>query len=109
MDKALQALQKISRQDITELRTFSNPPKAIQDVLIAVNVLLGDKSDWESAKQSLMDFKYLERLKDIDFNLVTELMLSKLGELTSTQEFAPEMVGSKSMACKSLCHWVLDV
>ena len=29
LDKALQALQKISRQDITELRTFSSPPKAI--------------------------------------------------------------------------------
>ena len=30
---------------------------------MAVNVLLGDKADWDSAKQSLMDFKYLERMK----------------------------------------------
>ena len=35
--------------------------------------------------------------------------LSKLAALTSSPEFAPEMVGAKSQACKSICHWVLDV
>ena len=51
LDKALpalrdaaEALNKLNKNDITEIKGFANPPAAVQMVMEAVCVLLGEKT-----------------------------------------------------------------
>ena len=43
----------MNKNNISEIRTFSQPPPAIVMVLEAVCVLLEEKTDWDSAKKVL--------------------------------------------------------
>jgi hypothetical protein len=44
------AAKCITKGDITELKTFANPPDIVQKVLICVALILNEKGDWPSAK-----------------------------------------------------------
>lgn len=109
LDESDRALDSISRNQVTELRTFSNPPPAIQVVLRAINVLLGEESDWEHTKQTLLDFKYMDRLKNLERTKVTQQELDRLKVFTTSNDFDPEVVGNQSQACRNLCVWCLAV
>ena len=61
MDKALPALKeaedalsKINKSDIAEIKGFMNPPAVVVLVLEAVCILLGEKTDWSGAKQVMI-------------------------------------------------------
>lgn len=62
MREAEDALSKINKNDIAEIKGFINPPAVVVLVLEAVCVLLGEKSDWNSAKSVMMSIDFLERL-----------------------------------------------
>lgn len=49
-DDVNDAAKCITRGDITELKTFANPPEIVQKVLICVSLILNDKGDWTTAK-----------------------------------------------------------
>jgi dynein heavy chain len=44
----LQALDSLDKKDITEVKSFANPPPAVQVVMEAVCILLGQKPDWDT-------------------------------------------------------------
>jgi hypothetical protein len=44
------AAKQITRSDITELKSFANPPDIIQRLLICLSALLNEKPDWATAK-----------------------------------------------------------
>jgi dynein heavy chain len=46
LNAASEALKKLNKNDITEIKGFANPPAAVVMVLEAVCILLGEKSDW---------------------------------------------------------------
>lgn len=46
MKEAEDALSKINKNDIAEIKGFTNPPPIVVLVLEAVCVLLGEKTDW---------------------------------------------------------------
>ena len=74
-------------------------------MLEAVCILLGEKTDWNSAKSVMMSIDFMERLLKYDKNNVSDLTLRKLRQLTNKPEFDPVNVGQKSSACKGLCMW----
>lgn len=63
LNAAAEALKKLNKNDITEIKGFANPPAAVVMVLEAVCILLGEKSDWEGAKKVMMEMGFLDRLK----------------------------------------------
>jgi dynein heavy chain len=44
-------------------------------VLEAVCILLGEKTDWNSAKQVMMEMGFLERLQKYDKNSITVIKI----------------------------------
>lgn len=48
--ETLEIASCITRTDVTEVKSFSNPPEIIQNVVRAASLALGEKGDWPSAK-----------------------------------------------------------
>ena len=44
------AAKSITRSDLTELKSFSNPPEIIQRVIICCSAILNESTDWQLAK-----------------------------------------------------------
>lgn len=105
LKEAEDALSKISKGDIAEVKGFINPSPVVVLVLEAVCVLLGEKTDWNSAKSVMMSIDFMDRLIKFDRNNVSDNTLRRLRNLTNKPEFDPVFVGQKSLACKSLCMW----
>lgn len=80
LNAAAEALKKLNKNDITEIKGFASPPAAVVMVLEAVCILLGEKSDWEGAKKVMMDLGFLDRLREYDKNSLAdkENLLKKL-------------------------------
>ena len=103
--EAEQALKALDKREVSEIRSFNNPPDAVRLVMEAVCVLLNEKPDWPTAKSVLMDIGFLDRLNNYDKENVPESLLKKLRVYTRKPEFEPEYVGQKNLACKSICLW----
>merc|ERR1712159_630004 len=71
----------------------------------AVNTLLNEKADWDTAKKVLSDTKFLDRLKGFDKDNIPAAVLKKLEKFVVKPEYQPEVVGNQSRAAKSLCMW----
>ena len=78
LKEAEEALGKINKGEIAEIKGFSNPPAVVVLVLEAVCILLGEKTDWNSAKSVMMSIDFMERLLKYDKNNVSDLTLRKL-------------------------------
>ncbi|CAL7933549.1 unnamed protein product [Xylocopa violacea] len=104
--EAQKALEALSKQDINEIRVFLKPPHLVRFVMEAVNLLLGEKTDWPSAKLVLGDIHFLDRLIAYPKDDISDKLLEKLQEYVNHPEFRPDLVARQSKACRSLCIWV---
>ncbi|XP_047669676.1 dynein axonemal heavy chain 11 [Tachysurus fulvidraco] len=111
------ALNTLNRLNLTELRTFPNPPVIVTNVLAAVQVLLSpsgrvpkDRS-WKAAKvfMSKVD-DFLQALVNFDKEHIPDATVRVLrDEYLSDPEFNPEFVRLKSSAAAGLCAWVINM
>ena len=76
-------------------------------VMAAVCLLLHEKPDWPTAKQVLGGAEFLKRLVTYDKNATPEKIFAKLKKYSRHPDFKPEAIGKVSLACKSMCQWVL--
>ncbi|XP_060774018.1 dynein axonemal heavy chain 11 [Neoarius graeffei] len=111
------ALNTLNRLNLTELRTFPNPPAIVTNVLAAVLVLLApsgrvpkDRS-WKAAKviMSKVD-DFLQALVNFDKEHIPDATVRVLrDEYLSDPDFNPEFVRLKSSAAAGLCAWVINI
>lgn len=112
LESALKALKGLTKADITEVKSFTNPPRAVQVVLEAVCVLLGilllyfilstqhyvftsagEKESWDSAKKLLNQPNFTEMLENYDKENINEKRLKKLRQdYISKDEMQPEVI-----------------
>ncbi|CAH1791320.1 unnamed protein product [Owenia fusiformis] len=104
---AIESLDSLDKADISEIRVYQNPPILVISVMSAVCTLLQQKTDWGTAKQVLGDQGFLKKLINFDKNSVPEKVFFKLKKFTKNEDFSPEKVGTVSVACRSMCQWVL--
>ncbi|EDV29505.1 uncharacterized protein TRIADDRAFT_51924 [Trichoplax adhaerens] len=109
LDAANSALNALDKSDIAEIRVYTNPPDLVMTVMAAVCTLLQEKADWVTAKQLLTDTTFLVKLITFDKSSLSDRNLARLHKYTSQADFTPEKVGQVSVACKSMCQWVLAV
>ncbi|XP_069077648.1 dynein axonemal heavy chain 11-like [Pleurodeles waltl] len=112
------ALNTLNRLNLTELKTFPNPPAAVTNVTAAVLVLLSpngkipkDRS-WKVAKTSLMGQvdDFLQSLVNFDKEHIPEATVKAVKETyLRDPEFSPEFVRTKSSAAAGLCAWVTNI
>ncbi|OQR86425.1 dynein heavy chain [Achlya hypogyna] len=103
---AIGALNSLKKDDITVLKTFTNPPKMVGVTLNAVCLLFGAKQEWNEAKKLLNDMKFLDKLKEYDKDNIPTKTIRQLAKFIQDDEFTPENLSSISSAATSLCMWV---
>ncbi|KAL7886390.1 hypothetical protein AOLI_G00041110 [Acnodon oligacanthus] len=103
--------------NLTELKTFPNPPEAVSNVLAAVMVLLAPRGrvpkerGWKAARvfmgkvddllQALVSYDK-EHIPDQCLNVVKQ-------EYLNNPEFQPHHVRTKSYAAAGLCAWTINI
>ncbi|KAE8635010.1 hypothetical protein XENTR_v10002490 [Xenopus tropicalis] len=73
LEAAKLELQKLDKSDVTEIRSFAKPPRAVQVVCECILVMRGYKEiSWKSAKGMMSDPSFLKSLMEIDFDAITQ-------------------------------------
>ncbi|XP_043489610.1 dynein axonemal heavy chain 6 [Polistes fuscatus] len=106
LEEAEQALKALNKNDINEIRVFNQPPRLVRFVMEAVNLLLGEKTDWPTAKLVLGDIHFLDRLIAYPKDDISDKLLENLQKYVNHPDFKPELVAKQSKVCKSMCVWV---
>ncbi|XP_071833092.1 dynein axonemal heavy chain 6-like isoform X4 [Apostichopus japonicus] len=107
LEDATAALDALQKSDISEIRVYNKPPVLVMHVMSAVCVLMKQKPDWKTAKHLLNDAGFLNDLVNYEKDLVSDKVFSRLKKYTQMPGFEPDKVGQVSLACKSICQWVL--
>ena len=88
-------------------RVYARPPELVTMVMAAVCTLLDKKTDWGEAKKVLGSPDFLQNLIGLDKNKIPDKIFVKLRKFSKHPDFKPETVGKVSLACKSMCQWVI--
>ncbi|XP_035386791.1 dynein heavy chain 11, axonemal isoform X1 [Electrophorus electricus] len=117
LEAATAALDTLNKVNLTELKTFPNPPEAVTNVMAAVMVLLAPRGrvpkdrGWKAARVfmgKLDDF--LQALMCYDKEHIPEQCLSVVKqEYLSNRHFHPDHVRTKSFAAAGLCAWTINI
>jgi len=106
LESAKKALSSLTKADITEVKSFTNPPTAVRVVMEAVCVLLGEKEAWDNAKKVLGKPDFLEQLQNYDKDNIPESRLKKLRkQYIQAEEMQVEVIQKVSKAGTGLCLW----
>lgn len=72
MEQARLALDDLDKSDVTEIRSFAKPPKAVQVVSECICVFKGYKEiSWKTAKGMMSDTNFLQSLQTMDVDNIT--------------------------------------
>jgi dynein heavy chain len=64
LENAREALETLAKKDITEVRSFANPPEPVQIICECVAILKGHKDiSWKTAKGMLAETNFLKSLQ----------------------------------------------
>uniref|UniRef100_A0A3B5A740 Dynein axonemal heavy chain 11 n=1 Tax=Stegastes partitus TaxID=144197 RepID=A0A3B5A740_9TELE len=111
------ALNTLNRLNLTELRTFPNPPAIVTNVSAAVLVLLAPQGripkdrSWKASKMVMSKVDdFLQALVNFDKEHIPEATVRCVrDEYLSDPEFNPDFVRQKSSAAAGLCSWVINI
>uniref|UniRef100_A0A8C7CH11 Dynein axonemal heavy chain 12 n=1 Tax=Oncorhynchus kisutch TaxID=8019 RepID=A0A8C7CH11_ONCKI len=122
LESALSALDTLTNQDITVVKSMKSPPPAVKLVMEAICILKGLKPDripdpsgsgkkvedfWGPAKKLLGDMKFLQSLHEYDKeNIPPHLIAIIRKQYITNPDFVPEKIRTASTAAEGLCKWV---
>ncbi|XP_053554548.1 dynein axonemal heavy chain 7 [Bombina bombina] len=123
LESALAALDTLTAQDITVVKSMKSPPAGVKLVMEAICILKGVKPDkipdpsgsgrkiedfWGPAKRVLGDMKFLQSLHDYDKDNIPASYMSIIRKQYITNaEFVPDKIRNASTAAEGLCKWVV--
>ncbi|CAD7085079.1 unnamed protein product [Hermetia illucens] len=110
------ALNTLNKTNLTELKSFGSPPKAVVNVCAAVMVLLAPNGKiprdrgWRAAKLMMGKVdQFLNDLLNYDKDNIPPNVIEVLEEYLKDPEFNPEKVVQKSVAAAGLCAWIINL
>ncbi|XP_066570660.1 dynein axonemal heavy chain 11 [Amia ocellicauda] len=114
---ATSALNTLNKVNLTELKTFPNPPIAVTNVVAVVMVLLAPRGrvpkdrSWKAAKVFMGKVDdFLQALINYDKERIHENCLKVAKEeYLNKPDFHPDLVRTKSFAAAGLCAWVINI
>ena len=127
LEAARQALDALTKKDVSEIKAFTKPPPLVEMVMSAVMVFFKAEQSFAEAKRRLNDPGFIGLLMNYDKvhhiishffqslfadrgcyaqEHISDGMLKKLEKFMSDEKFTPDAVGKQSMAARGLCMWV---
>ncbi|XP_068157565.1 LOW QUALITY PROTEIN: dynein beta chain, ciliary [Drosophila tropicalis] len=110
------ALNTLNKNNLTELKSFGSPPKAVINVCAAVMVLLATNGkipkerSWKAAKLMMVRVdQFLNDLLNYNKDNIHPNIIETLQEYLKDPEFNPDKVVQKSVAAAGLCAWVINL
>ena len=103
---ALAALKKLDKSKIQEVKALAHPPPGVVMTMETVCILMGEKTDWKSAKKMMGDMKFLDKLKEYDKDNIEPKKIRKMQKYMKNPDFTPEKMASVSIAAQCLTSWV---
>ncbi|XP_075336554.1 dynein axonemal heavy chain 7 [Odontesthes bonariensis] len=122
LESALAALNTLTNQDITVVKSMKSPPPAVKLVMEAICILKGVKPDrvpdpsgsgkkmedfWGPAKKLLGDLKFLQSLHEYDKDNIPPNYIAVIrNKYITNPDFVPEKIRTASTAAEGMCKWV---
>ncbi|CDS41066.1 dynein heavy chain [Echinococcus multilocularis] len=106
LEAAITALEALNKKDITEIKSYGQPPHLVRKVMEAVMILRQAPPTWAEAKKHLGEQDFINQLVNFDKDHISDKTLKKISAYCAQDDFMPEVVGKVSFAAKSLCMWV---
>ena len=113
---AQEALNTLNKTNLTELKSFGQPPPAVIVVVAGVLVLLSPSSkipkdrSWKAGKAMMNKVdQFLDQLLNYDKENIHENNLKAIDAYLENPEFEPEFIRSKSSAAAGLCSWCINI
>lgn len=107
----------LKKADITEIKSMSKPPRAVQLAMEVICILLevapiklqnGEVHYWEPAKKLLGQADFLAQLSALRF-YVAPSALNAVAPYMSSDDFTPLQLQKSSVACAGLCTWAREI
>ncbi|KAK9886617.1 hypothetical protein WA026_017539 [Henosepilachna vigintioctopunctata] len=113
---AMQALDTLNKNNLTELKSFATPPAAVAKVCAAVLVLFSPKGkipkdrSWKNCRAMMgRTDQFLSDLKNYDKDNIHPDIVKTVYDYMKDPEFDPQNIVSKSTAAAGLCSWVINI
>ncbi|KAL2642111.1 hypothetical protein R1flu_009698 [Riccia fluitans] len=121
LNAALAALDTLTKNDITEVKSMKHPPKPVKLVMEAVCILKeipprripdpkrpGSKMNdyWGPAQNLLADTAFLLGLKSFDKDHIPDNVMKMVQPYLKLDDFDPQVVKKASKAAHGLCCWL---
>ena len=105
------AQKALTRTEIAELASLSNPPALVKLVCEALMFLLEGKTlPWEDCRSRLScTEKVLVLIREYECSQTSDKTLNQLEEYFINPDFRPTLVSAVCKAAASICRWVLAV
>ena len=109
-DAVRNALNSVTKSDITELKSIRSPNDTLTMVMAAVATALGEEqTDWTSCKKLLSKVNFMNLLIDCSANSVSATTIAKLQQYLQNPGFNPQEVRKKVISAAGLCAWVIAI
>eukprot|EP00928_Gymnodinium_smaydae_P036017 TRINITY_DN25241_c1_g2_i2.p1 TRINITY_DN25241_c1_g2~~TRINITY_DN25241_c1_g2_i2.p1 ORF type:complete len:3507 (-),score=695.75 TRINITY_DN25241_c1_g2_i2:57-10475(-) len=118
---AVEALSKLTKGDVGEVRAMKTPPAGVVMTAQAMCIMFevkalkvaapdgkGKVDDyWEAAKKDLLvDPRLLDRMVNFDKDNIPEAVITKVKPLFDDPAFDPDVIKKASLAAMGICKWV---
>uniref|UniRef100_A0AAQ5XW12 EF-hand domain-containing protein n=1 Tax=Amphiprion ocellaris TaxID=80972 RepID=A0AAQ5XW12_AMPOC len=105
LEAALAALNTLTVQDVTMVKSMIAPPTAVKLVMEAICILKEDF--WGPAKKLLGDIRFLQSLHEYDKDNISPNLIAIIrNKYISNPDFVPEKIRTASAAAEGMCKWV---
>ena len=107
LEEATKAVSELTKEAITELKTFKVPPAVVKNCVELAFLYLGENAkDWKVALGVLSDIKFLDRLKNYDNKNIPPKVINEVKKIVTAETFNPQEISTKvSQAAGALAKW----